>query len=66
MSICIDNLSSLDALLDALGNLDNLCEAIEDAYISSLRENQHEVWEEESWSLFGLKSTQTICCRISR
>jgi len=48
MGICIDNLSSLDALLDALGNLDNLCEAIEDAYIGSLRENQHEVWNEKS------------------
>jgi len=51
MGICIDNLSSLDALLDALGNLDNLCEAIEDAYIGSLRENQHEVWNEKSWSV---------------
>ena len=48
MDTCIDNLSSLDALLDALGNLDSLCEAIEDAYIGSLRKNQHEVWKEES------------------
>lgn len=43
-----DNLSSLDALIDALGNLDNLCEVIEDAYLDSLRENKHEVWIEES------------------
>jgi hypothetical protein len=35
-------------LIDALGNLDNLCETIEDAYIENLKENKHENWHEES------------------
>ena len=44
MDTCIDNLSSLDALMVALGNLDDSCEALE----GSLRENQHEIWREDS------------------
>ncbi|KXN86521.1 DNA-directed RNA polymerases I and III subunit RPAC2 [Leucoagaricus sp. SymC.cos] len=43
-----DNLSSLDALIDALGNLDNLCETVEDAYLEDLRKESHEKWVEKS------------------
>lgn len=43
-----DDLSSLDALVEALGNLDNLCESIEDTYLEDLRKNNHETWREES------------------
>ncbi|KAJ3569190.1 hypothetical protein NP233_g5215 [Leucocoprinus birnbaumii] len=42
-----DNLSSLDALINALGNLDNLSEAIEEAYVEDLRKETHETWTEE-------------------
>ncbi|KAJ3505707.1 hypothetical protein NLJ89_g7275 [Agrocybe chaxingu] len=41
-----DNLSSLDALITALSDLDKLCETVEDAYIKDLRENKYEKWEE--------------------
>jgi len=41
-----DNLSSLDALMEALGNLDNLCEAIGDAYQQSLATNDYEKFTE--------------------
>lgn len=41
-----DNLSSLDALISALNNLDSLCETIEDAYIESLRSDNYERWIE--------------------
>jgi len=43
-----DKLSSLDALIEALENLDQVCEAIEDGYIHSLVENTFERWEEQS------------------
>lgn len=43
----LDNLSSLDALITALDNLDNLCETVEDAYLESLRTDQFERWEEK-------------------
>ncbi|KAF9010200.1 DNA-directed RNA polymerase [Cyathus striatus] len=43
-----DNLSSLQALVQALDDLDKLCESIEDAYLESLRENKFERWEEKS------------------
>ncbi|KDQ58502.1 hypothetical protein JAAARDRAFT_34312 [Jaapia argillacea MUCL 33604] len=43
-----DNLSSLDALLAALDNLDDLCKTIDDAYTLSLRRDKYEVWEEKS------------------
>ncbi|CAA7264302.1 unnamed protein product [Cyclocybe aegerita] len=42
-----DNLSSLDALITALSDLDKLCETVEDAYIKDLRENKYEKWEEK-------------------
>ncbi|EAU89553.2 hypothetical protein CC1G_02442 [Coprinopsis cinerea okayama7 len=42
-----DGLSSLDALLKALSDLDNLCEAVEDAYLESLREEKFERWDEK-------------------
>jgi len=41
-----DNLSSLEALMEALGNLDNLCEAIGDAYQQSLATNDYENFTE--------------------
>ncbi|TFK34433.1 DNA-directed RNA polymerase [Crucibulum laeve] len=43
-----DNLSSLQALITALSDLDDVCETIEDAYIMSLREDKFERWEEKS------------------
>ncbi|KAF8814798.1 RBP11-like subunits of RNA polymerase [Phlegmacium glaucopus] len=43
-----DKLSSMDALIAALANLDNLCETIEDEYLASLRDNKFERWEEKS------------------
>jgi DNA-directed RNA polymerases I and III subunit RPAC2 len=43
-----DNLSSLEALITALGNLDNVCETIEDAYLNSLIRDSFERWEEKS------------------
>ena len=43
-----DNLSSLDALLKALSDLDNLCVTIDEAYQKSLQEGLFERWNEES------------------
>ena len=43
----VDGLSSLEALIKALSDLDNLCEAVEDAYLESLREEKFERWEEK-------------------
>jgi hypothetical protein len=43
-----DNLSSLDALLSALDNLENLCDTIEDQYSASLQHDDYERWEEKS------------------
>lgn len=48
LNSCIDNLSSLDALLQALENLDNLCETVENAYHTSLSTNSYERWSERS------------------
>ncbi|KAF9480608.1 RBP11-like subunits of RNA polymerase [Pholiota conissans] len=41
-----DNASSVDALIDALSQLDKVCEAVEDSYLASLREGKFERWEE--------------------
>ncbi|CAL1699762.1 unnamed protein product [Somion occarium] len=43
-----DNLSSLQALLTALNDLDDLCVTIEDEYKKSLRTDQYERWDEKS------------------
>ena len=43
-----DNLSSLDALLKALKDLDDLCVAIGDAYDHSLKHDHYERWDEKS------------------
>ncbi|KZP33805.1 RBP11-like subunits of RNA polymerase [Athelia psychrophila] len=43
-----DNLSALDTLLNALDNLDNLCETVQDAYDTSLKGERYERWEEKS------------------
>ena len=46
--ILADKLSSLEALISALANLDKVCETIEDEYLNSLIENKFERWEEKS------------------
>ncbi|KAI6043978.1 DNA-directed RNA polymerase [Pisolithus marmoratus] len=43
-----DGLSSLNALLEALDNLDGVCESVEERYLSSLQEGRYERWEEKS------------------
>ncbi|KAG2752977.1 RBP11-like subunits of RNA polymerase [Suillus brevipes Sb2] len=43
-----DGLSSLNALLEALTNLDAVCETVESKYHSSLATNDYERWEERS------------------
>ncbi|KAF9500649.1 RBP11-like subunits of RNA polymerase [Pleurotus eryngii] len=43
-----DNLSSLEALIAALSNLDDLCLTIGEAYDKSLREDKYTRWEEKS------------------
>ncbi|KAH8827970.1 DNA-directed RNA polymerase [Flagelloscypha sp. PMI_526] len=43
-----DKLSSLDALLQALDDLDQVCETIGDAYTTSLRTDKYEEWHEET------------------
>jgi DNA-directed RNA polymerase I and III subunit RPAC2 len=43
-----DGLSSLNALLEALTNLDAVCETVENKYHSSLATNDYERWEERS------------------
>ena len=42
-----DGLSSLDALIDALTELDKICESVEDAYLASLRKGEFERWDEK-------------------
>lgn len=42
----LDNLSSLDALIAALTELDKVCEAVEDGYLNSLRDGKFERWDE--------------------
>ena len=44
----IDNLSSLDALVQALKDLDDLFVTIDDAYSRSLKNDTYERWNEES------------------
>ncbi|KAG5646351.1 hypothetical protein DXG03_003674 [Asterophora parasitica] len=43
-----DNLSSLTALIDALSALDTLCETVDEAYKTSLKEDAYERWVERS------------------
>ncbi|EKM57954.1 uncharacterized protein PHACADRAFT_116447 [Phanerochaete carnosa HHB-10118-sp] len=43
-----DNLSSLEALLEALENLGNLCDTVENAYKQSLSTDSYERWDERS------------------
>ena len=43
-----DNLSALQALIVALNDLDTVCETIEDAYDSSLKNDKIERWDEKS------------------
>ncbi|CAK5274843.1 unnamed protein product, partial [Mycena citricolor] len=43
-----DSLSSLEALVEALGNLDDLCSTIEDAYVTDLNKGKFERWDERS------------------
>lgn len=45
--IFLDNLSSLEALITALDNLDNLCETIEDEFLESLKKDEFEKWDEK-------------------
>ncbi|TDL16714.1 RBP11-like subunits of RNA polymerase [Rickenella mellea] len=42
-----DNLSSLSALMKALDDLDELCEAVDQKYVESLKGGGYERWEEE-------------------
>jgi DNA-directed RNA polymerase I and III subunit RPAC2 len=48
MTLLADNLSSLEALLSALDNLDNLFETIEDNFKASLKHDDYERWNETS------------------
>ncbi|KAF8235022.1 RBP11-like subunits of RNA polymerase [Tricholoma matsutake] len=43
-----DNLSSLSALMTALNDLDDLCESVEEKYMTSLKEDKYEQWVEKS------------------
>ncbi|KAK1232933.1 RNA polymerase subunit AC19 [Marasmius sp. AFHP31] len=43
-----DNLSSLEALVKALSDLDDLCDSIESKYATSLQNDDHEKFEESS------------------
>ena len=43
-----DGLSSLDTLLEALDNLDAVCDSVEEKYLSSLQDGHYERWEEKS------------------
>jgi len=43
-----DGLSSLDALLEALSHLDDVCSSIEERYHASLVGGQYERWQEKS------------------
>lgn len=49
LTLLPDNLSSLEALLSALDNLDNLFETIEDNFKASLTHDDYERWNETSW-----------------
>ncbi|KAJ3551834.1 hypothetical protein NM688_g4480 [Phlebia brevispora] len=42
-----DNLSSLTALLQALDDLEALCDTVEDAYQESLAHDKYERWDEK-------------------
>lgn len=44
----LDNLSSLQALIKALEDLDNLCDTINEAYTESLQSDEYERWDEKS------------------
>ena len=44
----VDNLSSLDALIEALDNLDDLFKVLGDKYTESLSKGKFERWTEES------------------
>ena len=46
--VSTDNLSSLDALVQALKDLDDLFVTIDDAYSRSLKNDTYERWSEES------------------
>jgi hypothetical protein len=48
LTLLADNLSSLEALLSALDNLDNLFETIEDNFKASLKHDDYERWNETS------------------
>ncbi|KAG6333937.1 hypothetical protein ID866_5148 [Astraeus odoratus] len=43
-----DGLSSLNVLLEALDNLDAVCESVQEKYTHSLQEGRYERWEERS------------------
>ena len=43
-----DNLSSLTALMTALDGLDDLCQAVEEKYVTSLVDDKYEQWVERS------------------
>ncbi|KAH7886984.1 DNA-directed RNA polymerase [Phlebopus sp. FC_14] len=43
-----DGLSSLSALLEALSNLDDVCNSVEEKYRASLGQGRYERWEEKS------------------
>jgi len=43
-----DGLSSLNTLLEALDNLDAVCDSVEEKYLSSLQDGRYERWEEKS------------------
>ncbi|KAJ7204781.1 RBP11-like subunits of RNA polymerase [Mycena pura] len=43
-----DGLSSLSALITALGDLDAVCTTIEDAYVADLHKGEFERWDEPS------------------
>jgi DNA-directed RNA polymerases I and III subunit RPAC2 len=43
-----DKLSSLGALINALSNLDSLCQSVEGAYRHSLENDNIEYWDEKS------------------
>jgi hypothetical protein len=44
-----DGLSSLNTLIEALNNLDAVCETVENKYHASLASNDYERWEEKSY-----------------
>ncbi|EIN08631.1 RBP11-like subunits of RNA polymerase [Punctularia strigosozonata HHB-11173 SS5] len=43
-----DNLSALDALIDALNRLDDLFAAVDEQYAKSLAKDKYERWDEKS------------------